>query len=72
MSADFIPNLEEYLKSDSKTHVISPIEGKEGEESVLIFIIGAKCDTSAYVDHLKAIQQKTPFPLWIVIPEIFE
>lgn len=49
---------------------MEPLEGKTGEPAALIFIIGAYCEQKAYMDHLKAIQEKVPFPLWVAIPHI--
>ena len=38
----------------------------------LIFIPGADCPTDSYLKHLSAIQEKVPFPLWVVVPHIVE
>lgn len=50
--------------------VMEPLPGKTGEAAGLIFIIGAYCEQAMYMDHLKAIQEKVPFPLWVGIPHI--
>jgi len=35
--------------------ILKPLEGKTGEERVLIFIIGSGCSQESYVPHMKAI-----------------
>jgi len=50
--------------------VMPPLEGKTGEEMAIIFLIGADCPQDGYVEHLKAIQEKVPYKLWVGIPHI--
>jgi predicted esterase len=49
---------------------MEPLPGKTGDEAALIFFIGDACDQAKYLDHLKEVQEKVPFPLWIGIPHI--
>ena len=49
---------------------MKPVDGKSGEQAAVIFLIGDGCDHNAYVDQLKMIQEKVPFPLWVAIPKI--
>jgi len=51
---------------------MKPLDGKDGEPQALIFIQGADCKQSQYVDHLKAVQEKVSFPLWIAIPKFID
>lgn len=48
--------------------ITKPLEGKTGPAAALIFFVGASCEPSAYDDHIKAIQMKLSFPLWIGQP----
>ena len=50
--------------------ILDPLPGKTGEPAALIFLVGAYCQQEQYVSHLKSIQQKVPFPLWVGIPHI--
>jgi hypothetical protein len=36
----------------------------------IIFLIGASCPYDGYVGHLKAIQEKVPYKLWVGLPHI--
>jgi hypothetical protein len=47
---------------------MTPPAGKTGEPKGLIFIIGAYCDQKGYEGHLRAIQEKVDFPLYVAIP----
>jgi len=51
---------------------MEPLPNKQGDAAGLIFIIGAKCSQEDYMDHLRAIQEKTPYPLWVGIPHIID
>jgi hypothetical protein len=58
------------LGIDITGQILQPIKGKKGEQAAVIFLIGDDCDHEAYVDQLKMIQEKVPFPLWVAIPKI--
>ena len=53
-----------------KNLILKPLEGKTGEARALIFISGSGCDQESYVPHMKAIQEKVAFPLWVGLPHI--
>jgi hypothetical protein len=48
--------------------IIKPLEGKVGTPAALIFFVGASCTPESYDDHIKAIQTKLDFPLWVGEP----
>ena len=50
--------------------ILKPLEGKTGEARALIFISGSGCTQESYVPHMKAIQEKVDFPLWVGLPYI--
>lgn len=52
--------------------IVAPPSDKTGNPAALIFFIGAYCKNTAYLKHLKAIQEKVPFPLWVAIPWILD
>jgi len=75
--AKFIDDLWDYGKFLGREYnifgdnvIMEPLPNKTGEPAALIFIIGAYCEQKAYMDHLRAIQEKVPYPLWVAIPHI--
>ena len=55
-----------------KNLILEPLEGKTGAEAAIIFFVGDKVNKEQYVDHLKLIQEKVSFPLWVGIPHIID
>ena len=51
-----------------KVRITKPLEGKTGAAAALIFFVGASCTPESYDAHMKAIQTKISFPLWIGQP----
>lgn len=67
-----ITGAKDNLGIDITGQILKPVDGKQGEQAAVIFLIGDKCDHNAYVDQLKMIQEKVPFPLWAAIPKILD
>ena len=53
------------LDEADAVRIIKPVEGKTGPTAALIFFVGASCKPESYDAHIKAIQTKISFPLWV-------